>query len=199
MHIRFAMLAGVTAVVAAAAMVTAANADQHLHGAVGNTMQTAATSWDWDQPCGCGDDLKKRQDELAEKERVDKERKLVEGELKEIRSQLAATQQLQSQKDVLISNLKRQLTMAQQHQGQTDAQLSDLQRLLATAQQLNGQKDIQITDLQRQLAAKPIGIKVTRPPKAGRAKKTAAVQPMYHYGPYEIVPPPTESIGVLGW
>src|SRR5260221_394994 len=132
MCIRLATLAGVTAV-AIIVTIKQINADQHLpltNSAIADSAQAAGSTPN--RPCGCSHGLessapshaptprsgadyfelelkKLRQaiiDAEARREQADKERKLLENELDDMKRLLASAQQLQAQKDAQIADIK---------------------------------------------------------------------------------------------
>jgi len=214
--IRFAALAGVTAV-AIATMIKEINADQHLpltNSAVGNSAQAAGSTPN--QLCGCSHGLesstpsqaqtprfgtadyfeleskKLRQaifDAKAQREQADKERKLLENELNHTKRQLAVAQQLQAQKDAQIADLKGQLTG-------TPTIAVPRAKTPASPQALGG------------ITSGPVTPGASNGPGRGRSTKSAvqiigkpltahcirAVRPPYRYGPYEVIPPWEEML-----
>jgi hypothetical protein len=211
MCIRLATLAGVTAV-AITATIKQINADQHLpltNPATADSAQAEGSTPN--RPCGCslglessapshaptprsGADyfeleLKKLRQAIidtgAQREQADKERKLLEKELNDMKRLLAAAQQLQAQKDAQIADLKGQLTGTPTVTVPTTKTPTSLQRLGRIRSGPVAPEGA--SSLGR---AKPTKSAVQIFAKASRGVNCVrAVRPPYYYGPYEVIPP----------
>jgi hypothetical protein len=215
MSIRLAALAGVAAV-AITAMIKEINADQHLphaNSAAGNSAQAAGLMSN--QPCGCSPGLessapthaptprfgadyfelelkKLRQaiiDAEAQRERADKERKLLENELHDMKRLLAAAQQLAAQKDAQIADLRAQLTG-------TPVVTVPTTKTPTSPQGLGRIRSGPVASGGRIAWAAP-----GRPSLQSRFSEThrwrgclRAVGPLYRYGPYQMIPPWEERL-----
>ncbi len=207
MAIRFATLAGVTAVTIAAT-IKDINADQHLpltnSGAVDSTEAPGSGPR---QACGCthgaqyltpGQELAPRSAANLELEwkklrqaivgaqaqwqQTDKERRRLENELNAVKRQLAAAQQLQAQKDAQTADLKRA--------GNRDADRPDQNQNARITATTRGNQIWRGGPRGADGAhrAKPTGAAMLFG-KPTPADCIRAVRPRYRYGPYETMPP----------
>lgn len=210
MRIRLATLAGVTAV-AITATIRQINADQHLpltNPAIADSAQAGGSTSN--QPCGCSHSLessapsqaptprsgadyfelelkKLRQaivDAAAQRDQADKERKLLQNELNDMKRLLAAAQQLQAQKDAQTADLKGQLAGTQTVTASTT-------KTPTSPQGLGRIRSGPVASGGRVAWAPP-----SRPSLQSKFSEShrwrgclRALGPLYRYGPYEVIPP----------
>jgi hypothetical protein len=213
MRIRFAMLAGVAAVTITA-MIKEINADQHVphtNSAAGNSAQAEGLTPN--QPCGCSHGLessvssqaptprfganyfelelkKLRQiiiDAEAQREQADKERKLLENELNDMKRLLAAAQQLQAQKDAQIADLKGRLI------GAPTVTVSTT-KTPASPQGLGRIRSGPVASGGRMAWTAPARPSLRSKFSESHRGCLRAVGPLYRYGPYEVIPPWEERL-----
>jgi hypothetical protein len=197
MCVRFAVLAGVTTAVIAV-MVKEVTADQHLlltRGADGRSVP--ATRAEANQPCRCSDasessatkrastpsadgvDAETQREAAAQREKADRERMLLEGELNDIKKQLAAVQQFQAQKDAQIAHIKEQLDRTP-----TIASSGTKTPVWPSARGRTGSRPV-VAGRARARHARWAGRFFGRP---WMVDCTHGFRSLYYYGPYEVSP-----------
>jgi hypothetical protein len=211
MCIRLAALAGVTAV-AITATIKQINADQHLplaNAATADSAQAAGSTPN--RPCGCSHGLQSSTpdpaptprsgafdvlelevnklqqatvDAEAQREQAEKERKLLENELNNMKAQLVAAQRFHAQRDVQIAELKRAANRGTNYRDDQNQNARIAARAQSNQPSVNGPRGA--SSQGRAKPAKSVVHIFAKPPVADCMR---AVRPLYHYGPYEVITP----------